>query len=198
MKLKNLFYLILIISFLGACKEESKVETTAAEETKKEQVIEGVKATPVKKDDKVETSVSATGAPSYMDIELKGYGVPDANVQDFHGKVVFVNHWGSWCPPCRIEMPSIQSLYDDYGDKVEFVMIAMEKRQGAHVPYIEKEGYTFPVYTALSPIVTEMKPRAFPTTIILDKQGQIRISDVGAKDWNAPQVRELLDELLAQ
>ncbi|MDG4946175.1 TlpA family protein disulfide reductase [Weeksellaceae bacterium KMM 9713] len=197
MKLKNLFYIVLIISFLSACKEESKVETTTTEEAKEEQVIEGVKATPVKKEDKAATT-SSTGAPSYMDIELKGYGVPDANVQDFHGKVVFVNHWGSWCPPCRMEMPSIQSLYDDYGDKVEFVMIAMEKRQGAHVPYIEKEGYTFPVYTALSPIVTEMKPRAFPTTIILDKQGQIRISDVGAKDWNAPQVRELLDELLAQ
>lgn len=196
MKLKNLFYFILIVSFLGACKEESKIETPT-EETRKDQVIEGVKATPVKKETPAATTTS-TGAPSYMDIDLKGYGVPDANVQDFHGKVVFVNHWGSWCPPCRMEMPSIQSLYDDYGDKVEFVMIAMEKRQGAHVPYIEKEGYTFPVYTALSPIVTEMKPRAFPTTIILDKQGQIKISDVGAKDWNAPQVRELLDELLAQ
>ena len=194
MNLRSLFYFTFLLTILWSCKNKTQ---PVVEENKKEQVIEGTAATPVE-DKETAPATSTTGAPEYMNIDLQGFGTPDANLNNFYGKVVFVNHWGSWCPPCRMEMPSIQQLYNDYGDKVEFVMIAMEKKQGAHVPYIEREGFTFPVYTALSPIVTEMKPRAFPTTIILDKEGKIRINDVGAKDWNAPQVREMLDELLAQ
>lgn len=201
MNIKNLFYLLAVVAVLGACKEESKVETTpTATETQDasgDQVIEGEKAVPVEKEE-VATTPSSSAAPDYMNISLKGYGVKDANVQDFLGKVVFVNHWGSWCPPCRMEMPSIQELYNKYGDQVEFVMIATEKRPDAHVPYIEKEGFTFPVYTATSPISTELKPRAFPTTYVLDKTGKIRVSDVGAKDWNADQVHQMLDGLLAE
>ncbi len=47
-----------------------------------------------------------------MNIQLKGVNVPDANLADFKDKVVFLNFWGSWCPPCRAEYPSIQKLYD--------------------------------------------------------------------------------------
>lgn len=194
MNLKNLFYFVLVIIFLWSCKEDAQQTPVASEEKKEQQVIEGIRATPVKP----EESGVAVEAPTYMNIDLEGYLVPDINLSQFHGKVIFLNHWGSWCPPCRIEMPSIQALYDKYGDQVEFVMIASERRRGAHIPYLEKEGYTFPVYLPRSPISTEMKARAFPTTIILDKQGKVRSNDVGAADWNAPDVHAFLDALLAE
>lgn len=211
MNVKNLFYFILLITFLISCQKEDQESTLDSqqgsegwqespremEDNKENQVIEGIRATPVQPDTPSGGETSSV-APTYMNIELEGYLVPDINLNQFHGKVIFLNHWGSWCPPCRIEMPSIQALYDKYGDQVEFVMIASERRRGAHIPYLEKEGYTFPVYLPRSPISTEMKARAFPTTIILDKKGKVRSNDVGAADWNAPGVHQFLDQLLAE
>ena len=197
MNLRSLFYFVFILALLGSCNDKSSEATIVAEdETRNEQGMgdEG-SAVPATQES---STVTSTAAPEYMNIELEGFGTPNANLKDFHGEVIFLNHWGSWCPPCRMEMPSIQELYNDYGEKVKFVMIATEKKKGAHVPYIEKEGFTFPVYSALSPISTEMKARAFPTTIIIDKTGKVRINDVGAADWNAPSVRQLLDGLLAE
>ena len=49
---------------------------------------------------------------SEYNVELKGINVPDANLSDFKGKPIFLNFWGSWCPPCRAEFPTIQSLYE--------------------------------------------------------------------------------------
>lgn len=196
MNLKNLFYFILFTTFVWSCSSETESPQSSEGQGKEEQ-IDGIRATPVLPDDSP-TATTSSAVPEYMNVELEGYLVPDANLSDFHGKVIFLNHWGSWCPPCRLEMPSIQALYDTYGDQVEFVMIASERRRGAHIPYLEKEGYTFPVYLPKSPISTEMKARAFPTTIIVDKQGKIRSNDVGAADWNAPGVHAFLDELLAE
>lgn len=136
--------------------------------------------------------------PSYMNIELEGVGFPNANLADFYGEVIFVNFWGTWCPPCRREMPSIQSLYEKYDGKVKFVTVAFEKRPGNLEPFIQKNNYTFPVYIAKSPLEPKMKARGYPTTFIIDKKGKIKAKDVGAADWNAPSVHKFLDKLLTE
>ena len=147
----------------------------------------------------VDTTTSQfSNAPEFYNLELQGYGVPNINLKELYGEVIFLNHWGSWCGPCRMEMPSVQELYNLYGEKVKFVMIATEKRPGAHVPYIQKEGFTFPVYSMLSPVSSEIKPKGYPTTIILDKKGEIRTYEVGAANWNSENVQKYLDKLLAE
>src|SRR5690606_6199918 len=55
------------------------------------------------------------------DIELKGINAPSTNLKNFKDKGVFLNFWGTWCPPCRKEWPSIQKLYDTRKDHVDFV-----------------------------------------------------------------------------
>jgi len=70
--------------------------------------------------EKVENEVTFT--PEELNLQLKGVNVPDANLADFKGKVVFLNFWGTWCPPCRAEYPSIQKLYEAKKDKVQFVL----------------------------------------------------------------------------
>ncbi|MGI9526424.1 MAG: TlpA family protein disulfide reductase [Weeksellaceae bacterium] len=181
-------YLILAASIfmLGACDNKLKSESNVLNPAQDKNVV------------KEATINNANEAPSFMDVDLKGYQTPDINLNQFYGEVVFINFWGSWCPPCRIEMPSIQALYDDYGDKVKFAMIAFEKEHGKHIEFINENGYTFPVYEAISPMDSELKPQGFPTTLLVDKKGNILMKDIGARDWNSQEFREQLNELLAQ
>ena len=64
---------------------------------------------------------------------------------EFRNKVVFLNFWATWCPPCVAEMPTIQDLYEEYGDKIAFVLVSNEETSVIK-KYMDKEGYTFPVY----------------------------------------------------
>ena len=196
MKINIIALSLILISFASCDKKSESVQTQSP--TTVTEVVETPQKTEVEEMPATTEVVTNTAAPEYMNLDLQGFGVPNTNLNSFYGEVVFLNHWGSWCGPCRMEMPSIQKLYDKYGDKVKFVMIASERRPGAHVPYIEKEGFTFPVYVMNSPISTEIKAKGFPTTIVLDKTGKIRTNDVGAADWNSPNVHAFLDELLAE
>ena len=132
-----------------------------------------------------------------MDIELKGYnGTPDANLKDFRGKVVFLNFWGSWCPPCVEEMPSIQELYEAKGDQVAFVLLTMKDKPEKFVPYLQKNNYTMPVYEAQTLLPKVLIPGSFPTTYILDKNGDIVRKEIKSADWNSPEVHQLINKLL--
>lgn len=192
--MKNLFLLVICAVFAFSCKETEKKDTL-------EPTTAAAESLPTPQEGATTAAVvpqPATDVPSYMNIELQGYKTPDINLKSVYGEVVFINFWGSWCPPCRREMPSIQSLYDKYQGKVKFATVAFEKRPGNHKAYIDKNGYTFPVYVAQTPIETKLKARGFPTTIILNKKGEIVAKDVGMADWNSPKVHELLDKLLAE
>ena len=124
-------------------------------------------------------------AEAEYDIPLRGVNVPDANLSDFKGKSIFLNFWGSWCPPCRTEFPTIQSLYEGKKDKIQFVLIAMQDKQTKVQEFLKKNGYTTPVYMIDQPLSPSLDFRVFPTTFILDKNGVILKKDEGAADWNS-------------
>lgn len=131
-----------------------------------------------------------------MKIELKGYnGTADTNLSAFKGKVVFLNFWGSWCPPCVEEMPSIQKLYEDKGEEVAIVLITMNDKPEKFVPYLQENKYTMPVYEAESLLPKKVRPGSFPTTYILDKNGEVVKKEIISKDWSAAEVYRLLDDL---
>ncbi len=141
--------------------------------------------------EKVENEV--TFSPEEMNLQLKGVNVPDANLADFKGKLVFLNFWGTWCPPCRAEYPSIQKLYDAKKDKVQFVLIAMQDQEEAVKKFLAENKYTTPVYLANSLIAEKMLPKSFPTTYIIDKNGRILMKEESASDWNSDSVHQFLD-----
>lgn len=131
------------------------------------------------------------------DVELKGINTADANLKDFKGRPLLLNFWGTWCPPCRKEWPSIQKLYDGRKQEVGFVLIAMQDEEQKLREFLKENNYTAPVYVAQSPISEKILPKVFPTTFLLDKNGRILLKEDAATDWNASSVHKLLDNILA-
>lgn len=103
-------------------------------------------------------------------------------LSDYEGKVVFLNFWATWCPPCKEEMPHIEQLYKDYKKNNEEVVILGVAspnlgREGSRehvISFLKDEGYTFPV--ALDEdgeLAYQYGINAFPTTFIIDKEGYV-------------------------
>jgi len=137
-----------------------------------------------------------------LNTEDKGWSLVDlngkhVNLGDFDDQVLMINFWATWCPPCRAEMPSIEKLYEDYGSKITFLLVSNEDPDPIR-EFMDKKGYSFPVYLTLSPPPESMKTKSIPSTYILNKQGQQVLEKSGAFDWNSKKVRNFLDALLAE
>ena len=133
---------------------------------------------------------------SDMDIQLQGINVPDTNLKSLKGnKLIFLNFWGTWCPPCREEWPTVQKLYDAKKGKVDFVLIAMQDEESKVRAFLKEHQYTVPVYIAQSPISNNVLPKVFPTSFLLDKTGRILLKEDASKDWNSKSVHDFIDNL---
>lgn len=130
------------------------------------------------------------------DIELQGINVPSTNLKNLRDKPIFLNFWGTWCPPCRKEWPSIQKLYDTRKGNVDFVLIAMNDEEAAVRKFLQENKYTVPVYIAQSPISEKLLPKVFPTTFLLDKTGRIIIKEDAYRDWNTESVHQFIDNIV--
>ena len=126
---------------------------------------------------------------------LKDESGTSFNFKSTKGKVVLVNFWATWCPPCIAEMSSMQALYDDYKDKVEFVFVSNEKFSVINKFMNEKE-YTFKVYNSITKYPNNFDVSSIPRTFLIDKSGRIVIDKTGAANWNSESVKEVINDLL--
>lgn len=110
-------------------------------------------------------------------------------------KVVIVNFWATWCPPCLAEKPSFQELYQDYKDKVEFLFVTNESPEVVQ-KFIDKNNYTLPIYYAKSPAPAMLYSQTLPSSYVIDKEGKIVVKKFRAADWNSSKFRVTLDDLL--
>lgn len=113
-------------------------------------------------------------APSLQLPSLQGETV---SLESYRGQVVLVNFWATWCPPCRLEMPGFQRVYEDKRDD-GFVVIALSTDRGdqqAVREFVEKRDLTFPVAMATGGVVNGFgSVRALPTSFLIDREGRIR------------------------
>ena len=127
-----------------------------------------------------------------VDIEGNSY-----NFDDYEGEIILLNFWATWCPPCIAEMPSIQELYSDYKDKIQFVLISNESTDIID-DFLTKNDYSFNVYKSLSVYPDDFDVSAIPRTFLIDRNGAIHIDKSGAANWNSTKVRALIDQLLLE
>jgi len=143
-------------------------------------------------------NMDETEVISSYDWELKGLNTQSVNFNKFEDKVIFVNFWATWCPPCRAELPMIQKLYNDYKDNVVFVFVTNEDWNTVK-PFFDKNEYDLPIYNSASiPPQKFTEVNSIPASYLIDKNGAILISKVGAADWNSNKVRKLLDDLISK
>lgn len=123
------------------------------------------------------------------------------HANELRGKVVFINLWATWCPPCRAEMPSIQKLYDQVNhDSVAFVMLSIDKANQKHKVknYIEENEFTFPVYTLSGPVPKMMQVPSIPTTFVVGIDGKVRLKSTGTNNYNTKNFKKFLRKLMRE
>lgn len=130
-----------------------------------------------------------------FDWELQDRQSKRLNLNKSEGKVIFINIWASWCPPCVAEMPSLQELYNDYQNKVEFYFIARDS-QAKIEGFMAKHGYDFPVYYELSKAPLSLQTNSLPTTYVIDQSGFLVVNETGAAKWNSDTTRGMIDQLI--
>jgi len=122
------------------------------------------------------------------------------NIFDFEsvkGKVVFINFWATWCPPCIAEMPSIQNLYTDYKDKVEFLLVTNDPYSEIN-EFLDENNYDFKILRPVTFNTSVFDVSTIPRTFLIDKTGKIIIDETGAANWNSDKVRLVIDNLLKE
>ncbi len=132
---------------------------------------------------------------SSFNFALRGLDGQNTNLSNSEGRVILVNNWATWCPPCIAEMPSLQSLYNVYKEKVDFYFISNEKYNVLKM-WLKEKSYNLPVYQPMGPTPKQLNSSSIPTTYVINKKGIIIIEEVGAHDWNTESFREKLDFLI--
>lgn len=121
----------------------------------------------------------------------------ELNFKDAKNKVVLVNLWATWCPPCIAELPSMNKLYKDYGDKVTFLFVSNENLDRVS-SFLKRKELDIPSYKPLTAGPRKLSSRSIPATFIIGKDGKIHVNERGAANWNSNSVRALLDRLLEE
>jgi peroxiredoxin len=131
-----------------------------------------------------------------FDFQLKNLDGEVVNLNDYKGKVIFLNIWATWCPPCIAEMPGIQSLYDKVDkDKIVFVMLSTDNSEEKARKFIEKKGFTFPVFMAASQVPEAFRVSSIPSTFVISPEGKIVSKKVGMADYDKKSFLNFLEKL---
>jgi thiol-disulfide isomerase/thioredoxin len=122
----------------------------------------------------------------------------DAGLNSLSGKMVLLNFWATWCPPCKEEMPSIQALHEKMkGTAFEVFAISVGEKAKTVTDFVKASPYTFPMYLDESGSASApFAGRGIPTTFILDKQGRAIAGIVGSRSYDSPEVLTLFKELV--
>ncbi|MCC3151578.1 TlpA disulfide reductase family protein [Hymenobacter sp. BT770] len=141
--------------------------------------------------------VVPTGGPVYPhNLPMMTPEGKAVSLSDLKGKVVFVNLWASWCPPCRAEMPGIEALYQKVDkSKVAFVMLSLDDNPAKAQKYLKSQGFTFPLYFPTGPLPAPFDSNSIPSTVILGPDGQVAARHEGMAEYDTPEFKASLENL---
>jgi len=148
--------------------------------------------------DKSAATAAAEGsmAPDFKVKDLQG---KEVSLSGLKGKVVLVNFWATWCPPCKEEIPSMMKLNRTMEGK-PFQMLAISIDEGGKADvesYFKSSGNTLPAYLDSDGAISKVYGvTGVPETFVVDKSGKVQKKIVGGLDWNSAEVLSYLNELM--
>jgi thiol-disulfide isomerase/thioredoxin len=163
MKIK--FLMLLIISSVFICGCEKNTEEQAAPEN-----------------DATELNTENTSSSKAPDFTLKDINGKDVKLSDYKGKVVILDFWATWCPPCRKGIPDLISLQNEYKNDLVVIGISLDQKNTINevVPFSKNYGINYPVVYGDASVVQRYGGiEAIPTSFIIDREGNIANKYVG-------------------
>lgn len=132
-----------------------------------------------------------------LDLRFKDQNGKIISLSDLKGKVVFLNFWATWCPPCLAEMPSINKLYEQNkaNEDVVFIMLDADSNFEKAYGYMKRKNYQMPVYHMASSVPDQIFSGSLPTTVVFDKQGRLSFQHVGAAKYNSQKFIDFIEKL---
>ena len=136
------------------------------------------------------------------DFQLQDMDGETHSLADYKGKVVILNFWATWCPPCRREIPSMEAIHQAFKDEAFAILAINEWETEDHVFAFTGQlsvDPTFPIlFDRESEIAQEYGVKGLPTTVFLDKKGRIVYRAVGGRDFDHPEVKKIIQGLLRE
>lgn len=196
MKIISYITLLLLLLFgLNSCKfggikttKENRKEERISEEEYYQRYLE-------------QKIANYRGRPA-PDFEVKLLDGNSQKLSDLKGKIVLLNFWFAACKPCEVEIPSLNQLLEDYGEKGVVVLAAGLDNEEKTKAFAEKKGVKFPIAPDARNVVDKYEVMTYPTTFLIDAEGVIREVFMGASDFDATytysEIKPHLEKLLAK
>jgi peroxiredoxin len=145
----------------------------------------------------------AAFAADAADFTLRDINQQEVTLSSYHGSVVVLSFWATWCGPCKVEMPHLHDLYVEYKDAgLAVISISSDDARTASQvkPFIVKSGYTFPVVLDKESTVTKLyNPQGtLPYTVIIGRDGVIASQHSGYNPGDEVALKAEIEELLAK
>ena len=132
-------------------------------------------------------------------LQVKDLDGKIVNMHNYRGKIIFLNFWATWCMPCVAELPSINKLYNRFknNDNIAFLLISNESIEKVK-SYHQKKGYKVPFYIIDQDghVPNIYFSPSIPTTFIINKEGKIVKSTMGAEDWDDDDFIKTIEKLI--
>lgn len=153
--------------------------------------------------------VLADGGPA-PSLELPTLEGGTLSLEELRGKVVLLNIWATWCAPCVKEMPSMQRVYEKHrANGFEILAVAVDREPGVRQPdgrieglvseFVERLGLTFPVVVdPTGDTERRFDTEYLPTTFLIDREGRIRVREVGGRFWDQEPYLDMVESLLEE
>ncbi|MGB3776445.1 MAG: TlpA disulfide reductase family protein [Leeuwenhoekiella sp.] len=130
-----------------------------------------------------------------LDFDLIDENGKITSLKEMKGKVIFLNYWATWCPPCVAEMPGINTLHKNLSNEVAFVMVAFDEDFETARAFNRSKEYNLPIYAPAGDLPKMFRSSALPTTYVIDAKGNLAMTHKGMADYSDPEFKKFLNNL---
>jgi len=148
-----------------------------------------------------EDSIAGKSAKEFS-LEISG---KPGRLSDYKGKIVVLNFWATWCPPCVEETPGLNRLQKHIAPRNGVILgVAADEDGAAYERFLRDQGVTFPTYRDPatkdnhSPIAQTYGTSMYPETYVIDRKGKIARKFIGFQQWDSPEMLAYFDAILGQ